>query len=157
MPIEQSFGHWIARLYRSSQNHFASRLAKLHIGRGQHSFLLVLYRKDGISQDQLARALHINKAAVARALAKLEINGYVERKKDNSDRRNNQVYLTDKAKKIKAKLLSEVNDWTNTLADGFSDADRKNLIALLKRIGDNADAAIDNNKSVSQSYTGGVI
>lgn len=143
MPIEQSFGHWIARLYRSSQNYFAKKMAKLHIGRGQHSFLLVLYRKDGISQDQLARALHINKAAVARALAKLQKNGYVERKKYDADRRNNYVYLTDKAKKIKAELLSEVNAWTDTLADDFSAADRKQLIDLLKRMGDNADKAID--------------
>jgi len=145
MPIEQSFGHWIARLYRSSQNYFAKKMAKLHIGRGQHSFLLVLYRKDGISQDQLARALHINKAAVARALAKLESNGYVKRKKNDADRRNNQVYLTDKARKIKAELLSEVNAWTDTLADDLSDGERKQLIDLLKRLGDNADKAIDKN------------
>ena len=149
MPIEQSFGHWIARLYRSSQNYFAKKMAKLHIGRGQHSFLLVLYRKDGITQDQLARALHINKAAVARALAKLEGNGYVERKKDDADRRNNQVYLTNKSKKIKAELLSEVNAWTDTLADDFNDGDRKQLINLLKRMGDNADKAIDKNKSIN--------
>jgi len=143
MPIEQSFGHWVARLYRSSQNYFAKKLAKLHIGRGQHNFLLVLYRKDGISQDQLARALHINKAAVARALSKLEKNGYVVRKKDDADRRNNQVYLTDKARKIKAELLSEVNTWTDTLAEGLSDTDRKQIIEQLKRMDDNADRAIN--------------
>ena len=146
MDYEASFGHWIARLYRSSQNHLASRMAKLHIGRGQHSFLLVLFRKDGISQDYLARALHINKAAVARALSKLEKNGYVVRKKDNADRRNNHIYLTNKAKKIKGELLSVADDWTNTLADGFSDADRKKLIVLLKCMGDNADQAIDGSR-----------
>ena len=143
VPIEQSFGHWVARLYRSSQNYFAKKLAKLHIGRGQHSFLLVLYRKDGISQDQLAHALHINKAAVARALSKLEQNGYVIRKKDDADRRNNQVYLTDKARKIKNKLLSEVNAWTDTLAEGLSDTDRKQIIEQLQHMGNNADRAVD--------------
>ena len=143
MPIEQSFGHWVARLYRSSENYFAKKLAKLRIGRGQHSFLLVLYRKDGISQDQLARALHINKAAVARALSKLEKKGYVERRKDNADRRNNQVYLTDKARKIKNELLSEINAWTDTLAESLSDTEREQIIELLKRMGDNADRAVN--------------
>lgn len=148
MPIEKSFGHWIARLYRSSQNYFAKKLAKLQIGRGQHSFLLVLFRKDGISQDQLARALHINKAAVARALSKLEHNGYVKRKKKDVDRRNNYVYLTEKAKRIKTVLLSEVNIWTDRLADGLSQSDRKQIIDLLRHMGDNADNAMDNNKSI---------
>ncbi|MFC1978434.1 MarR family winged helix-turn-helix transcriptional regulator [Chloroflexota bacterium] len=157
MPIEQLFGHWIARLYRSSQNYFAKKLAKLHIGRGQHSFLLVLFSKDGISQDYLARALHINKAAVARALSKLEQSGYVERKKDDADRRNNYVYLTNKAKKIKTELLSEIGVWTDTLAEGFSDADRKQLIVLLKRMGDNADRATNNNISISERDAGGEI
>ncbi len=143
MPIEQSFGHWIARLHRSGQNYFTKKLAKLNIGRGQHSFLLVLFRKDGISQDQLAHALHINKAAVARALFKLEQNGYVERKRDDVDRRNNQVFLTDKAKKIKTGLLSEINAWTDMLAEGLTDNDRKQIIENLKHMGDNADRAIN--------------
>ena len=154
MPIEQSFGHWIARLHRSGQNYFAKKLAKLHIGRGQHSFLLVLYRKDGISQDQLARALHINKAAVARALSKLEKKGYVERKKDNADRRNNQVYLTDKARKIKNELLSEINAWTDTLAESLNDSERKQVIELLKRMGDNADRAVSGAKPSQDQFSG---
>ncbi|MBT3363414.1 MAG: MarR family transcriptional regulator [Chloroflexi bacterium] len=144
MPLDRSFGHWIARLYRSSQNHHASKLAKLQIGRGQHSFLLVLFRKDGISQDNLARILHMNKAAVARALLKLEQNGYIERRKDEADLRNNYVYLTKKAKDIKQQLFEVVDAWTDTLAAGLTDADRDSLIELLKRMGDNADRASEN-------------
>ena len=144
MPLEQSFGHWIARLYRSSQNHLASRLAKLHIGRGQHSFLLVLFSKDGISQDNLAQTLHMNKAAVTRALLKLEQNGYVERRKDTADRRNNYIYLTKKAQDIKKQFLSEINSWTDKLARGISNIEQQQLIKLLKRMGNNADQAIIN-------------
>jgi DNA-binding MarR family transcriptional regulator len=147
MDYEASFGHWIARLYRSSRNYHAGSLAKLHIGRGQHYFLLVLFKKDGISQDNLAQILHMNKAAVARALLKLEQNGYVERLKDNTDRRNNYVYLTKKALGIKEQLLSETDGWADELANGLSNVERKQLIKLLQRMGDNADSAIKQYKS----------
>jgi DNA-binding MarR family transcriptional regulator len=142
MPLDESFGHWIARLYRSSQNHLASRMAKLQIGRGQHSFLLVLFSKDGISQDYLAQTLHINKAAVARALLKLEQNGYIEKRKEDTDRRNNHIYLTKKAIDVKEQFLSEIDSWTEKLADGLSRVDQRQLIKLLKHMGDNADLAI---------------
>ena len=139
MNYEASFGHWIARLYRSSQNHLAKKLARLHIGRGQHSFLLVLFNKDGVSQDYLAKALNMNKAAVARAVSKLEERGYLRREKDDTDRRNNVVYITEKAKKMKSKLMDVVESWTETLSAGFSVDERKQVVGLLKRMGDNAD------------------
>jgi DNA-binding MarR family transcriptional regulator len=141
MNYEASFGHWIASLYRSSQNHLAKKLARLHIGRGQHSFLLVLFNKDGVSQDYLAKALNMNKAAVARAVSKLEDRGYLTREKDDSDRRNNLVYLTDKARKIKSKLMDTVESWTDVLSTGLSIEESKQLVGLLKRMGDNADKA----------------
>ena len=143
----ESFGHWIARLFRISQTHIASKLAQFGIGRGQHSFLLVLFQQDGISQDYLARILSINKAAVARALLKLERSGYVIRQRDKIDRRNNLVYLTEKARSIKAPIFSILTFWTDVLANGFSDTERRQVITLLQRMSENAARDMEQSKA----------
>jgi len=150
MPIiEESFGHWIARLYRSSQTYVANQLASFGIGRGQHSYMLLLYQQDGITQDYIAKALYTDKASVTRALVRLERRGYIERRKDTIDGRNKSVYLTDKARNVKSQVLSVVTSLTNALAEGFSDREKKQTISMLKHMAENASRAVEQNKKNS--------
>ncbi len=48
----------------------------------------------GITQDQLALRLHVNRSNVTRQLAMLEENGFVLRRRSESDRRAVEVYPT---------------------------------------------------------------
>ncbi|WIM43099.1 MarR family winged helix-turn-helix transcriptional regulator [Methanosarcina mazei] len=47
----------IAHIYRSHLAYMAKELEDYGIGSGQFDFLMVLYRKDGISQEALAKIL----------------------------------------------------------------------------------------------------
>ena len=150
MPIiEESFGHWIARLYRSSQTYVATKLAAYGIGRGQHSYMLLLYQQDGITQDYISKALYTDKASVTRALVRLERRGYIERRKDTNDGRNKSVYLTDKARNVKSQVLSVVTSLTYALAEGFSDQEKQQTITMLKHMAENASRAVEKDKKKS--------
>jgi len=134
----ESIGRWISILYRIGQTRVAGELEPLGVGKGQHSFLAVLYQGDGISQCDLARVLSMDKGSVARALDKLERAGFVERRRDDTDRRTNLVYLTDRARDIEDRLFSILASWTNTLAEGFTEEERRQTLALLRRMAENA-------------------
>jgi len=103
----------------------------------------VLFDQDGISQNDIANILHMDKGAVSRALRKLEQVGYVERKKSKFDRRRNLVYLTDKARRMESTLFSVLASWSDTLAGGFTDEERRQTLELLKRMVENAGHALE--------------
>lgn len=143
---EESIGRWISVLYRIGQMCIAGQLEPFQIGKGQHAFLTALFQQDGISQGDLAQILRMDKGSVAHALLKLEQTGYVERKRDDADRRINLVYLTEKARSIEAPLFSALSAWTDTLADGFSDEERRQTLMLLQRMAENAARALEKKK-----------
>jgi DNA-binding MarR family transcriptional regulator len=57
------------------------------------------------SQDEVASILKVDKGTAARAIAKLETEGYVERKVFTTDKRIEKLYLTDKAHTFEKNLL----------------------------------------------------
>lgn len=79
-------------------------LAPLELGPGRYLYLFGLYIQDGRKQQDLADAIGVDKAAVTRALARLEQAGLIKRKNDSNDRRATRVYLTAKARKLRPQL-----------------------------------------------------
>ena len=75
----------------------------------EFSLMLMLYDKEGCSQDDMTSFLHVDKAAITRVIKKMEQNGYLYRKQDSTDRRLKRLYLTDKGKKNE-KIIKEIVD-----------------------------------------------
>ena len=142
-PSGQSIIHRMATIVRASRSHRIDKLASLKLGAGQqHTLLLVLLDQDGLSQNRLARILLLDKAGVARNIQQLERKGYIYRKKDPDDPRNNLVYLADKTEKLRQKLLSVAGNWLKKLLKNFSTTDYLQLMDLLTRLETNARAAL---------------
>ena len=139
---KESLGRWISILYRCGQINMAHRLEPYGVGRGKHRFLTELFFHNGLSQGEIAHNLSMDKGTVARALMKLEKAGYVKRRRDDIDGRVVRAYLTDKAESIKEPLFSVLSNWTLTLADGLTDAERRQGLRLLQRMTNNANRAL---------------
>lgn len=137
---EESIGRLVAILYRKGLNYTVKQFEPHRIGSGQFMFLAELFVQDGISQEELASLILCDKATVTRAMQQLEKHGYVERKRSTDDGRVNLVYLTDKAHNFKPTLFSILSNWTDTLAQGLSNEERKLIINLLSRLVENATA-----------------
>lgn len=100
-------------------------------------FMMTIYLNEGLSQNQLAEALHFNKGAVAKTVAQLEKDGYVQRVADEQDRRIHHLYLTDRGKSAVKVLIDMEKEWSAQLATGFSDEEMENLINSLNKITSN--------------------
>lgn len=138
MSKPKSVGRYISCIHRNFHVYISHQLEEYQLGSGQIHLLMILYNHENINQETLAEYLHIDKATVARAIKKLEKEGYVIRKKDENDRRNYHLFLTEKAKKLRPKILSILHQWTQQLLNGINQKDQDHLFKLLEKITSNA-------------------
>ncbi|HCC01052.1 MAG TPA: hypothetical protein DEP42_07575 [Ruminococcaceae bacterium] len=78
------------------------------IGRGQALVLRILSQDDGLPQMMLAEKLDIRPSSLGELVSKLETNGFVERRKNQADKRVYNVFLTVKGREITENF---VNPW----------------------------------------------
>ena len=97
------------------------------------SYILSLTRNPGMSQEQIARRLCVDKSSVARALSSLEKLGYVERKRHETDRRITLVYPTEKAIDSRDDIRSAYREWNEYINGAFNAEEAELFSALLEK------------------------
>ena len=120
------------------------KLRGAELGACHHSYVLAVCRTPGISQEELARSICINKSNVTRHLAYLEEHGYVERRKSESDRRVTLVYPTEKMQKVLPQVKEIVGEWNAYLTADLSDGEIALFRSVLDRIAARAKKYADN-------------
>jgi len=138
MSQEKSVGKIISCIHRYTHIHMHKKMETYGIGSGQFFFLIRLYHHEGINQETLAESLSVDKATCARAIKKLEEEGFVQRKRDETDKRAYQILLTEKAKKLKPLIKQTLQEWTINLLKGFTKEEQQQLFNYLERIEYNA-------------------
>lgn len=104
------------------------------LGDQHYSYILVVCRRPGISQDAISRRLFINKSNVTRSLAYLEEHGFVTRERDPEDRRQTLVYPTEKALEILPKVREIIRGWNSYITEGFTEEEMEMYMAMTERI-----------------------
>lgn len=133
-----SLGKWVSLLYRYGQIYIHKELEPYNVGKGQFLFLVTLYKKEGLSQEELAQTLNIDKGTTARAVKKLEKNGYLYRKPKVKNLRSNEIFLTKKAKDFEPQLYSILKKWTDVLSTGMSECEIEKAFNILAKMTENA-------------------
>lgn len=132
-----SIGKWISIIHRHLQTYIFKELKPYNIGKGQFIFLMTLMKKDGISQEELSHILDIDKGTTARALKKLEAEGYIKRKKDPHDKRAYMVHVTEAGWELRPILNKLRKNLTEILSLGFTEKEKEQTLLLLKRMAEN--------------------
>ena len=81
-------------------------------------YLALLYEQDGRTQDEMAEAYTVDRAATTRSLQGLEKKGLVRREVDTFDRRIRRVYLTEKAMQYRTAIRRMADDLADALFEG---------------------------------------
>lgn len=129
-----NIGKYISQLYRRGGIFITKRMEKYNIGQGQFMFLLELYIEDGRNQEELSKVLKIDKGTTARAIKKLEEEGYIERFKDEKDKRSNKIYLTQKGRDVKESIFSVLDEWERKMSEHLDESEKELMIKLLKQV-----------------------
>ena len=112
-----------------------------------HSYILAICHNPGISQEQLARHICINKSNVTRALATLEDQGYVQRRHSETDKRVTLVFPTEKMLAMYPKVKEIATEWNNYLSADLTEEERALFQKTLEKISARAQAYIDSGSS----------
>ncbi len=133
-----SFHRFILILNRCSTLFRAERTPDEELPPHLQTYILPICNTPGMSQDQLAKLMFINKSNVARHLAALEKNGYIERRQNEDDRRVTNVFPTDKAFEAKTELVKAIREWNSYIMGEFSEEEAAVFYNMLSRAADRA-------------------
>ena len=117
-------------------------LTELDTHPGQAICLRFLSANDGITQRDLADALHLARPTVSRMLQAMEKAGAIERRTDEHDQRLTHVYLTARGHELEAAFRTVSAGVINETIGALPERDRRELERLLEAFGDSASRAI---------------
>ena len=106
-------------------------------------YILAICSHPGVSQDQLAKVLYLNKSSVTRAIATLERDGFVERVPHAEDKRVLLLHPTKKALEVLPRVREVAREWNDFLLSDLPEAERESFLATLEKISQKARSYID--------------
>ncbi|MFG6147375.1 MarR family winged helix-turn-helix transcriptional regulator [Halobacillus sp. B23F22_1] len=105
--------------------------------KGQYLYLVRIYENPGIIQEKAAEMIKVDRTTAARAIKKLETNGFIEKREDPHNKKIKKLYPTEKGEKVYP-LIKRENDYSNSVAlEGFSESEAEDIFHMLQRVRDN--------------------
>ncbi|MDM5214403.1 MarR family transcriptional regulator [Peribacillus sp. NJ4] len=102
--------------------------------KGQYLYLVRICENPGIIQEKLAEMIKVDRTTAARAIKKLEIDGFIEKKEDKHNKKIKKLSPTEKGKNVYPFIKRE-NDYSNIVAlEGFSEREVETIFNLLQRV-----------------------
>jgi DNA-binding MarR family transcriptional regulator len=110
----------LARLFESA---LRARIAPYGVVPGQFVQLLALFERDGVSQADLCKAVHIDQSTMALTLRRMERDGLITRVASQQDKRRTEIWLTSRARELRATLVACAQDGNAVATQGVSEVD----------------------------------
>ena len=121
-------------LMHQGMRRFAPRGPKEDPHHGQGKVLVMLAENDGVSQKLLTEQSGIRPASLSELIIKLERNGLVERQRNEEDKRNRNVYLTEEGRALAETIKSRKDESADFLFDVLSEEDKETLTVLFDKL-----------------------
>lgn len=133
-PEYDMLGVWLDLAFNSlvSELNHSLHNVGLPLNHAQFTILQNLFLKDGQSQNDIARRVHKDRAAISRSLNSLEENGFIIRKAISGSK--NGIFLTDKAKENQNIIANAINIAIRKGREGVSKEEYEKGIIFLKTI-----------------------
>ena len=113
------------------------KLATFNLAPQQSLIIILLWKKDGINQNEIAEKLNKDKTNIARMISNLEKKGFIRREKGGEDWRSLSVYLTDEGKQLSQNLRPMIEDFNNKLCKGVSSEEILGFKKVFKKMRSN--------------------
>jgi len=134
----RSAGRYFGLIHRFAKRYFAAEMERLGLPTVAFPLMMRLLHRDGVSQEDLAEEVRVDKATIARHLRKLEEAGLITRVVDEEDRRIKRVQVTDRAHELAPRIRAVGRAWSERLLDNFTAEEEYAALGLLRRMAENA-------------------
>ena len=130
--------HLIRDTERAFRRALQIRLASHAVPFGHWSFLRILWEADGLTQKELSERAGVAEPTTFTAMKAMQALGYIARKQLPTNKKNMYVYLTDKGRELKEKLVPLAEETNHVSIEGLSAEDiktaRKVLLAMIENL-----------------------
>ncbi|MYL65677.1 MarR family transcriptional regulator [Bacillus hwajinpoensis] len=113
------------------------KLEGFNLAPEQNLIMLLLWEKDGLTQNQIAQKLGKDKTNIARMATNLEKKGFIKRITPSNDRRSLQLYLTSAGKELGEKVLPISEEFDEIVCNGISKDELQEFERILSKINEN--------------------
>ena len=121
---------WVHNLSKNQMKYLKSKIAEYDLDH-EVRYVMMIYENPNISQDDLVIMSGQSKGNIAKALKKLEDEGYIEREVNPENRRKYMLRTTSKGNELVPKVRQISKDWEKEV--GITEED-KIVIERIKEI-----------------------
>jgi DNA-binding MarR family transcriptional regulator len=126
----------IQTIRQAMKGYFQARIRESNLNLTFEMFqvMAILWRKDGINQQEIADRVQKNKASLTPLLDNLSKRNLVVRNEDPSDRRNKIISLTEEGREYEAHIQPLINDLYDVIKEDISVEQVENVTIMLRKI-----------------------
>ncbi|HZA41057.1 MAG TPA: MarR family winged helix-turn-helix transcriptional regulator [Actinomycetota bacterium] len=140
---QESLGYMVNLEARMLAQALHRRIAPYGVVPGQFPALLVLYERDGRTQAELCREVRIEQPTMANTLRRMERDGLVIRQADGKDGRRQLIFLTERARGLRPKLLAVAREVNGIATRGLTKRDATQVLATIRLVIENLERDLD--------------
>jgi len=133
IEVAEFAGQLFFRLWRGSHTRTAEALASIGLTPALFALLNVLGAREGAIQSQLSSDMGIDPSAMVKMIDELETAGLAERRRRPGDRRAWEIAITAKGRRTLERARALATQVEDEVLGGLGAADRRRLIALLRK------------------------
>lgn len=113
---------------------------ELDLTKGQYLYLVRICEQPGIIQEKLAEMIKVDRTTAARAIQKLELQGFIEKRNDTANKKIRLLFPTPKGLEVYPFLKREGEHSNKVALSGISDEETDILYQLLYKVRKNVEA-----------------
>lgn len=113
------------------------KLREFDLTFGEQIIVMFISAHENVNQDTISKAFMIDKGMVAKTLNKLEQKGYLMRRQNPENKRENIISLTGQGADILIHMSNALKEWSNILYEGISEEDIEYITRLTGKMAEN--------------------
>ena len=121
----------VGLLYRRQTAYINGKLKDVNLSSGLYPILINAYKNEGISQEEMAKKLHVNESTVTRNLNKLEKKGLITK---TPEKRKKIINVTPEGAEIAQNVLDYDDKWDEMIKENLNDEEFQDFKKLLIKI-----------------------
>lgn len=143
LQMKISFNGYISIMIHQTDltltSYIKAKLAPFNVAPEQNLILMLLWERDGMSQNEIAKELVKDKTNIARMISSLEKKGFISRQINKIDSRAFKVYLTEDGKKLGELVYPIVEEFNHIVRTGITSEELQTVKEVLLKIRQNVE------------------
>lgn len=126
---------WLAVAAKYAGIGIDRKLKQYQLGASLYYFILKIYGHDGISQLELGNYIYLDQSGIARGIQQLVKLGYVDKIKNQKDKRTANLYLTAAGRDVYQQVKQVIDAQNELLLKNVAADERADFLRNLKAVG----------------------